>query len=154
MDHTSSMLYRLRHISQSVVHTVERNAGEHSYSTVSPVQMMILDWLSRSGDAPVFQKDIARRFNIRHSSVTAIIQNMERNAVIERRAMETDARLKRIRITEKGAELAEKCRADMDSIEELLRSALTGEELESFFAITGKLIQRLDEGGSNDKETC
>ena len=154
MDHSQSMLYSLRHLSQTVTHNVEKNAREHSYSTVSPIQMMILDYLSRCGNEHIFQKDIAERFHMRNSSVTAIIRNMEKNGMIERKTVESDGRLRRICITPTGTALSRKCRRDMDSMEDILRSSLTEEELRCFFTISEKLIKRLEIGGSNDKETC
>lgn len=154
MDHSQSMLYSLRLLSQSVKHNVEKDAREHSYSMVSPIQMMILDYLSRCGDELIFQKDIADRFHIRNSSVTVIIRNMEKNGVIERKTVESDGRFRRICITDKGVALSRICRRDMDNMENILRSSLTEEELECFFGISEKLIKRLDKGGSYDKETC
>ncbi len=154
MDHSESMLYAVRVLSQAVMRNIEQNARDHSYSTVSPIQMMILDYLSRSADREIFQKDIAEVFRIRNSSVTAIIQNMEKNAMIERRAVESDARLKRICITQKGAALSEKCRRDMDEMEKLMRNTLDEEERRCFFSISEKLIRRLNTGGFYDKETC
>ncbi|MBQ1465927.1 MAG: MarR family transcriptional regulator [Eubacteriaceae bacterium] len=154
MDHSESMLYAVRVLSQAVMRNIEQNARDHSYSTVSPIQMMILDYLSRSADREIFQKDIAEVFHIRNSSVTAIIQNMEKNAMIERRAVESDARLKRICITQKGAALSEKCRRDMDEMEKLMRNTLDEEERRCFFSISEKLIRRLNTGGFYDKETC
>ncbi|MBR2781533.1 MAG: MarR family transcriptional regulator [Eubacteriaceae bacterium] len=154
MDHSESMLYAVRLLSQTVKWNIEQNARDHSYSTVSPIQMMILDYLSRSADREIFQKDIAEVFHIRNSSVTAIIQNMEKNDMIERRAVESDARLKRICITQKGAALSEKCRRDMDEMEKLMRNTLDEEERRCFFSISEKLIRRLNTGGFYDKETC
>ncbi|MBO7701270.1 MAG: MarR family transcriptional regulator, partial [Eubacteriaceae bacterium] len=154
MDHSESMLYAVRVLSQAIVRKIEQNARDHSYSTVSPIQMMILDYLSHNAERAVFQKDIAEVFHIRNSSVTAIIQNMEKNAMIERMPVESDARLKRICITEKGKALSEKCLRDMDSMEELLRSCLSEKERECFFSVSEKLIRRINTGGINDKETC
>ena len=154
MDRSESMLYAIRVLNQAIVRNIEQNARDHSYSTVSPIQMMILDYLSHSTDRDVFQKDIAEVFRIRNSSVTTIIQNMEKNGMIERRAVESDARLKRIFITGKGAEVFEKCRRDMDDMEEFLMGSLSPGEQECFFSVSEKLIQRLNTGGFNDKETC
>ena len=50
----------------------------------------------------VYQRDIEQWFNIRRSSVTAMLQGLEQDGFITRCAVEKDARLKRLVATEKG----------------------------------------------------
>ena len=50
----------------------------------------------------VYQRDIEQWFNIRRSSVTALLQGMEQDGFITRCAVEKDARLKRLVATDKG----------------------------------------------------
>ena len=50
----------------------------------------------------VYQRDIEQWFNIRRSSVTALLQGMAQDGFITRCAVEKDARLKRLVATDKG----------------------------------------------------
>ena len=56
---------------------------------------------NRSG-RDVYQRDIEQWFNIRRSSVTAMLQGLEQDGFITRCAVEKDARLTRLVATEKG----------------------------------------------------
>ena len=54
---------------------------------------------NRSG-RDVYQRDIEQWFNIRRSSVTAMLQGLEQDGFITRCSVEKDARLKRLVATE------------------------------------------------------
>ena len=62
--------------------------------------------LYRHREEQVFQRDIEREFSITRSTVTNILQLMERKGYIERRSVPQDARLKKLVLTEEeNAEL-------------------------------------------------
>ena len=69
----------------------------------------------------VYQRDIEQWFNIRRSSVTALLQGMEQDGFITRCAVEKDARLKRLVATEKGRA----CHAETRSSRTTCKAALT-----------------------------
>lgn len=50
----------------------------------------------------IFQKDIEREFKIKGSSVTSVLNNLEKNGYILRKSVERDKRLKQIVLTEKA----------------------------------------------------
>ena len=71
---------------------------------LSGARGMVLGDIVRANRAgrDVYQRDIEQWFNIRRSSVTALLQGMEQDGFITRCAVEKDARLKRLVATEKG----------------------------------------------------
>ena len=74
------------------------------YPDLSGVRGMVLGDIVRANrnGRDVYQRDIEQWFNIRRSSVTALLQGMEQDGFITRCAVEKDARLKRLVATDKG----------------------------------------------------
>lgn len=106
----------------------------------------ILCWLHRSGDRPLFQRDLEKQFQLRRSSATAVLQTLERNGLILRQPVESDARLKKLVVTEKGAELCRMIHDDIEENERRLVAGLSEEELQTLQRIFGKLRDNLERG--------
>ena len=73
----------------------------------------------------LYQKDIEEEFQIRKSTVTGYVQLMEKNGLIQRKSVESDARLKSLIPTEKAIRL--------DAEEELRRREMIFRMQESLF---------------------
>ena len=129
--------------------------NEISAYGITHMQAMIIRFLKHSGDAPVFQRDIEKEFDIRRSSVTSVLQLMEKNGFITRTSDETDARLKQINITEAGYNAGNTVFGVLRSTDEKLESVISEEEREQLFFILGKLekcITELEEEERKDKK--
>lgn len=79
-----------------------RNTG---LDKVTAANGYILHYLSENADKDVFQKNMETEFNIGKSAVTSILNLMENKGYIARSSVDRDARLKKITLTEKGAEV-------------------------------------------------
>ena len=92
---------------QIVSRQLKRNMDETlSKYNVTGVQSMIIGYIyKKSKKGEVFAKDIEEEFDMRKATVTGIIQLMETNGLIERKAKEDDCRLKSIVLTSKALEI-------------------------------------------------
>ena len=73
---------------------------------VTDTQARVIQYISEEGKKrEIFQKDIEDTFCVRRSSVTQIIQLLERDGYITRESVERDARLKKLVLTEKGSQI-------------------------------------------------
>ena len=88
-------------------------------------------------------EDIEREFGIRRSSVTTILQLMEKNGLITRCSDEKDARLKRIRLTSAGREANLRMRDTINEVENELCRAITAEQKKELFLLLDTLEDRL-----------
>lgn len=98
-----------------------------------------------SAKQDIFQKDIEKEFRIRKSSVTSVIQLLEKNGYIKRESVSEDARLKKIVLTDKALEINNKIGNSMENREEKFYKVLTKKEINSFFSIINKISNTLDE---------
>lgn len=70
------------------------------------VQSRVLHYiLVKCADGPVFQRDVESAFSLSRSTATGILQLMEKNGLILRESVASDARLKNLIPTEKAAKL-------------------------------------------------
>lgn len=92
----------------------------------------------------VYQKTIETQFNISRSTVTAIVQLMEKKGYISREAVEGDARLKKIVLTRQGTEIAVKTKAMLDRLDRDLMENISNEERETFCEVSQKLIRNME----------
>ena len=67
-----------------------------------------LRFFAENADRDIFQKDFEEEFSIRRSTATKILQLMEKNGLIERQKVESDARLKKIVLTNKALDIHKK----------------------------------------------
>ena len=87
----------------------------------------------------VYQKDIEAEFKIRRSSVSSVLDTMEKNGYIMRQSVLSDARLKKIVLTEKATQLGVKYRNNINLFEETVEKNLTEEEIITLKNILDKI---------------
>ena len=116
---------------------------ENEVEDVTPMREWILSYLFWHRDEPVYQRDIEREFSITRSTVTNILQLMERKGYIERQSVPQDARLKRLVLTEKGACIREKTMQALHQTDEFVESLLTPEENAELLRLLNKLRKGL-----------
>ena len=94
-------------------------------------------------DAAVFQRDIEREFSITRSTVTNILQLMERKGYIERRSVPQDARLKQLVLTEEGIRFHENTIRSFHQTDDYVAGLLTEEENTELLRLLNKLRDAL-----------
>ncbi len=128
-------------------HMLGRNMQAHVRAAgIDEVTLMhgwIIRYLYTNQDKDVFQKDIEQYFSIGRSTVTNIIQLMERKGYIARESVEHDARLKKVVLTEKGIRNQEMLEDLVESLDTRLADGITDEELYVFYSVIEKLKRNL-----------
>ena len=99
----------------------------------------IMEYLYRNSDTPVFQRDIEREFSITRSTVTNILQLMERKGYIARQSVAQDARLKQLVLTEKGRQVHANTMLALHQTDEYVAGLLTEEENTELLRLLNKL---------------
>lgn len=131
------MVVRLLH--QCFGRLFEKNAAEAGLDDITVAHGRILGFLAHHADMDVFQRDIEQAFHINRSSVTSILQIMEKNGLIERHGVSGDGRLKKVCLTLHGEEMHRRVMKVIDKTEEQMRASLTPEELSTFLALAEKI---------------
>ena len=90
---------QLRRVNNLIFRKIGQIARTNGVEAVTPMHGWIMEYLYRNSDTPVFQRDIEREFSITRSTVTNILQLMERKGYIARQSVAQDARLKQLVLT-------------------------------------------------------
>ena len=107
---------------------------------ITDTQGRVLQYIwEESEKREVFQKDIEDEFDIRRSSVTQIIQLLERDGLIVRESVQRDARLKKLVLTEKAIEIQKLMNGKVRELEAEMQKDISPEEKELFLKILCKI---------------
>lgn len=139
-----SMGLRLKSVNNMIRRALDAKFSEEGMEEVCGMQGPLIGYIfeqSRSRD--VFQRDLEKEFNIRRSTATVMLQNMEQKGFIVRVPVEQDARLKKIVLTDKAIELHNAIRRSIDVFNTYLEAGITQEEKEEFFRILDKVTENL-----------
>lgn len=103
----------------------------------------IIRYLYENRERDIFQKDIEKTFSIGRSTVTNIIQILEKKGYVRREFVEHDARLKKVVLTEKGAKSHEGIETLVTKLDAVLEEGISQEELALFFQVTEKIRENV-----------
>ena len=144
MDGKRMIGFRIKSVNNLIRRTWDIRFTEAGLEEISGVQGPMLGYISdHAKDRDVFQKDLEKEFNIRRSTATVLLQNLEQKGYIVREPVEHDARLKRIVLTEKAVRADQTIRKQVDTFNKELEAGITPEEKEEFFRILDKVMQNL-----------
>ncbi len=128
-------------------HMIKRNLICHVNATsIDEITLMhgwIMRYLYENRDHDIFQKDIEKTFSIGRSTVTNIIQILEKKGYVRREFVEHDARLKKVTLSEKGVQNHEKMEELIAKLDAVIEEGLSKEELELFFHVAEKIRENL-----------
>lgn len=127
---------------------IKRSINDHMIKTgvegLTGLQAMIIGYIFKhSQTGNVYQRDLENEFNIRRSSVTGVLQLMERNGLITRKHVEHDARLKKLELTPEAIKVHNSIKQAIIEVEKNLRKGLSEEELNFFLATLDKIKKNI-----------
>ena len=89
------------------------------------------------------QITIAEQLQISPAAVSVTMKKLEKGGFIDRCDTETDARQKRLTLTEKGKKTVAETRVLFDQVDDMMCEGISGEELDTFCAVLSKMIENL-----------
>ena len=116
---------QLHRVDNLIFRRLNQFSRANGVEQTTPMHGWIIEYLYRHRDEPVFQRDIEREFSITRSTVTNILQLMERKGYIQRLSVPQDARLKQLVLTEEGIQRHEKTRLVNLAMMNIFRKLLT-----------------------------
>lgn len=98
----------------------------------------ILMFLTKHEGEEIFQYDVEKRFGIARSTASRVLGLMESKGLIERHAVERDARLRRIVLTPKATPITKALRESALDMEKIMLKGMSDDDrtrLASYFSI-------------------
>jgi len=120
------------------------------------LQGWIIGYLFEHGAVPIYQNELENAFEVRRSTMTEILNGMEKNGLIIRVRDEKDARKKKILLTDQARDFHAEVLKSVSDIENAALSGLSRQEIEAYFSTTTKiktnLEKKLNEKGEQNHE--
>jgi len=145
MEEETRIAFIFRAINNQIRTIIHRNAPRFEKGPKSQLQGGILGFLYHHRDGPVYQRDIEKEFRVSRATATNTLQVMERDGLIVRQAVDKDARLKRIQLTEEAFANHRQIEAHMDLLEKRMTAGLSQEETAQLRRLLGVLLDNLEE---------
>ena len=95
----------------------------------------------------VYQKDIENSFGIKRSSVASILSNMEKGGYIIREVDKSDARIKKVLLTENGQKLQREIGLTINMIEEIIARNMSDKDKSELIRLTRLAISNIESSG-------
>ena len=134
---------QMRRVNNLIFRKINQFHRENGVENVTPMHDWIMSYLYWHKEEPVYQRDIEREFSITRSTVTNILQLMERKGYIERRSVPQDARLKQLVLTEEGIRFHENTIRSFHQTDDYVAGLLTEEENAELLRLLSKLREAL-----------
>ncbi len=106
-------------------------------------QPFMLMTLSKNGE--MSQKELSEMMHNTPASVAVSVKRMEKAGMLTKTVDENDLRVNKITLTEKGKDMANKCRENFRFVDEQMIKGFSDEELKTLENFYERMIQNLEE---------
>ena len=145
MQHEKNIGFNVRRLTNYIKRDMEKSSASGKIILPKGVNGWAIHYFYDNREKEIFQRDFEQRFSIRRSTASNILKTMEQNGFIKRISVESDARLKRIILTDKAIKIHEEIMRDIERRETLLKKGFTNAEIEQFLAMIDRLILNLED---------
>lgn len=133
----------VRCLNNKIGRCVSAAAAKEFGDTATAVHGWVVRYLYENRDRDIFQKDLETRFSVRRSTMTSILQLMEKKGLIVKESVASDARLKKLILTPTAVDIQERMGRQIGRLEEQMCQGLSDEELATFLAVAEKIGNNL-----------
>jgi len=103
----------------------------------------ISDVIKEDPEACVFQKDIEKEFNLRSSTASETIKNLESKGLLYRESIDGDGRKKKLILTQEAMDYDEKNKIKLYELEQTIVKGISPEELDVYRKVSKQIIDNL-----------
>ncbi len=115
---------------------------------LTAVQGWVIKYLCEHEGCDVFQRDLESAFSVRRSTMTSVLQLMEKNGLITREPVTYDARLKKLMLTKQAVDIHNYIENSHAELEQKMCDGITEAEQEEFLRVIHKLQANITKEGT------
>ena len=149
MELKQSFGNQLRILTNSIRHASHMQNKDALNQDITMLQMGILGHLMKHQGKPVFQKDIEEHIEIGRSTLSEVINVMEKNDLLKRIPSKADGRYRELVMTDRGREIGGRFAKGAERFNEQLCTGISDDELK----ICLDIIERMTENVKNIRGT-
>lgn len=146
------MAFTLRVMHNKIKNIIHRGSPKFEKAPGTQLQGGILGYLYHHQEQPVYQRDIEKEFRISGATATNTLQVMERNGLLVRKALDKDARLKRIQMTEEALQCHRLVEEHIDKMDRQMLRGMTEQEAAELYRLLDIVMRNLEDMDSELSE--
>lgn len=112
-----------------------------------PLQVEIIDYLSKNQDKIIYQRDLEENLQISKAAISEVLISMEKNGFIEKINDEDDGRKKRVILTQDTIKMHNKVIKELRKLNNNLLDGISEEDLNIFIKVINKLKDNMKKEG-------
>ncbi|MBQ8210020.1 MAG: winged helix-turn-helix transcriptional regulator [Clostridia bacterium] len=128
LKHIPKIAMELHSLSNMNRRFMDNNSHKKMVDSITGTNGWIIGYLDHNSHRDVFQRDLEETFGITRSTVSKVVNLMVQKGLVARSAVEHDARLKKLTLTDKSRELISFMHEDNDKLEKILTDGFSEEE--------------------------
>ena len=136
--------YALHALNTTVRRFIENYSHKRENEQLTGANTWVLYLIAENPDRPVYLRDVEQRFGITRSTASKSVDLLVCKGFVERHAEDTDARLRRLVLTEKAKSLLETIRQDHCMVENELLNGFTDEEVNAALNYLHRMKNNMD----------
>ena len=144
MNDENSVGLTVRKLNSAIRRDIERTNSLKGVNAKG-VHGWAIKYFHDNKDKDIYQRDFEEKFAIRRSTATQFLKTMEKNGFIKRESVDSDARLKKIILTNRAEDILKFIEDDIKKREKLMREGISEKELNTFFNVSKKIISNLED---------
>ena len=135
--------HQVHRIDRSISKLLEMRVKEEGLDEIALMHGWILRYLYEHQDKEIYQKDIEEKFCVTRSTVSKVLKGMESKGLLRRESVSSDARLKRLVLTEEGREINANAAVERIELENRIRDGLSDEEFHTLMHLLKRVADNM-----------
>ena len=115
--------------------------GNQVWEGLSPANFGVIAFLWENRDRDIYQKDLEEQMKVQRSTISKMLQMMEKKGIVQRRPVDHDARLKKITLSEAVQDSIQSWMAGAGQMEQQATRGFSEEELDELIRLINKMKQ-------------
>ncbi len=145
MKRENEIGFVVRRLSNLIKRDVDNSKLKLGLDPVTNVNGWAIGYLLDNMDKDIFQKHFENKFSISPSTASNILKNMEQKGFVKRVSVESDARLKKIVLTEKAIDVHNKVIKEITEREKRLKKGINDQDINTFFSVMERLTANMED---------
>lgn len=143
--------YEVKTLARMMRQCIDNTEFMKTNEQMTGMQGWVLGYFSRHEGQEIFQRDMESEFRVRRSTMTQLLNTMEKGGLIERVACDKDKRLKKIVPTPLAREYMRRSDEAINEAETKLTRGFSQQELDTFYSFIERCKNNLG-GDAAQKE--
>lgn len=139
------ILFQVRLLQNSIIRNICSDMKEHHITSLPTlIQAEIIGYLINHSKEDIYQKDLESVFKLRRSTISGVLQTLERRGMITRVDSKNDGRVKKIILTEEAKSQHQTANEYLEKLENKITANILKEELQIFYKVVEQMKQNLE----------